>query len=182
MRYYVTKTLIKLIFSSKIMMKILYKNVIFGLLAVLITIFIWGTIPTEAANPNLDGDSQPTRIKLSECLADVKEVTAWGEKETLDAARETCELRKAHAQQKTRFLTSLKKLQQEYQDSTNHGFDKHLPTAIADSWTIVKSCIDFKEGFTYPHNIALLKVPENVRIRCYSLGADLVESALFNQK
>ncbi|BAY62249.1 hypothetical protein NIES22_23210 [Calothrix brevissima NIES-22] len=164
------------------MIKTLYKNIIFGLLAILITILISATIPAEAANPNLDGDSQPTRIKLSECLADVKEVTAWGDKETLDAARETCELRKAHAQQKTRFLASLKKLQLEYQDSSNHGFDKHLPTAIADSWTIVKSCIDFKEGFTYPHNIALLKVPENIRIRCYSLGADLVESNLFNQK
>ena len=163
------------------MMKIVCKNVIFGLLALLITIFILGTIPTEAANPNLDGDAQPTRIKLSECLADVKEVTAWGDKETLDAAREICELRKTHVQQKMRFLTSLKKLQQQYQDSTNHGFDKHLPTAIKDSWTIVKSCIDFKEGFTYPHNIALLRVPENVRSSCYSLGASLVESSLFNQ-
>jgi hypothetical protein len=164
------------------MKKLLSKNVIFGLLAVLIILMISGIIPTWAANPNLDGDSQPTRIKLNECLADVKEVTAWGEQETLYAARNLCEIRQAHAQQKARFLTSLNKLQQQYKDSTNHGFDKHLPTAIADSWTIVKSCIDFKEGFTYPHNIGVWQVPENVRIHCYSLGANLVESALFNQK
>ncbi|MBH8564603.1 hypothetical protein I8748_20855 [Nostoc sp. CENA67] len=164
------------------MIKIVCKNVILGFLAILIAILVSGTIQTWAANPNLDGDSQPTRIKLNECIADVKEVTAWDEKETLAAAREICAVRQSHAKQKARFLKSLKKLQQEYQDATNHGFDKHLPTAIADSWTIVKSCIDFKEGFTYPHNIALLSVPENVRTSCYSLGSDLVESALFSQK
>ncbi|MHC5854765.1 hypothetical protein [Nostoc sp.] len=164
------------------MIKIVFWNVILGFLAVLIAILVSSTIQTWAANPNLDGDSQPTRLKLNECIADVKEVTAWNDKETLDAARNICEIRQSHAKQKARFLASLKKLREQYQNYTNHGFDKQLPTAIADSWTIVKSCIDFKEGFTYPHNIAVLQVPENVRIRCYSVGADLVESALFNQK
>ncbi|MEH2147581.1 hypothetical protein [Nostoc sp.] len=163
------------------MIKIVFWNVILGFLAILITILVSGTIQAWAANPNLDGDSQPTRLKLNECIADVKEVAAWNDKETLDAARKICEIRQSHAKQKARFLASLKKLREQYQNYTNHGFDKQLPTAIADSWTIVKSCIDFKEGFTSPHNVALLSVPENVRSGCYSLGASLVESALFNQ-
>ncbi|MEH1767574.1 MAG: hypothetical protein V7L27_26870 [Nostoc sp.] len=96
------------------------------------------------------------------------------------AARNICDIRQSHAKQKARFLASLKKLREQYQNYTNHGFDKQLRTAITDSWTIVKSCIDFKEGFTYPHNVALLSVPEDVYSGCYSLGASLVESALFN--
>ncbi|WP_392534727.1 hypothetical protein [Nostoc sp. C117] len=164
------------------MIKIICKNVILGFLAVLIVILVSGTIQTRAANPNLDGDSHPTRLKLNECIADVKEVTAWDEKETLDAARKICDKRQSHAKQKAQFLVSLKKLREQYQNYTNHGFDEHLPTAIEDSWTIVKSCIDFKEGFTYPHNVAILSVPEDVRSGCYSLGISLVESALFNEK
>ncbi len=164
------------------MIKIASKNVIFGFLAVLIAILISGTNLVWAATPNLDGDSHPNRLKLNECIADVKEVTAWDEKQTLDAARQICEVRQSHATQKARFLASQKKLQEQYKGHTNHGFDQHVPTAIADSWTIVKSCIDFKEGFTYPHNVALLSVPENVRSSCYSLGASLIESSLFNQK
>ncbi|MEH1820614.1 MAG: hypothetical protein V7L31_16285 [Nostoc sp.] len=163
------------------MIKIVFWNVIWGFLAVLIAILVSGTVQAWATNPNLDGDSQPTRLKLNECIADVKEVTAWEEKETLTAARNICEKRQSHTKQKARFLASLKKLREQYQNYTNHGFDKQLPTAIADSWTIVKSCIDFKEGFTSPHNVAVLSVPEDVRSGCYSLGASLVESALFNQ-
>ncbi|WP_375494081.1 hypothetical protein [uncultured Nostoc sp.] len=130
------------------MIKIVCKNVILGFLAVLIAILVSGTIQ------------------------------AWDEKETLAAARNICDIRQSHTKQKARFLASLKKLREQYQNYTNHGFDKQLPTAIADSWTIVKSCIDFKEGFTSPHNVAVLSVPEDVRSSCYSLGASLVESAL----
>ncbi|MDZ8066262.1 MAG: hypothetical protein RMY64_11580 [Nostoc sp. DedQUE08] len=155
------------------MIKIVCKNVIWGFLAVLITILVSGTIQTWAANPNLDGNSHPTRLTVNECIADVKEITDWDEKKVLDAARKICESRQSHAKQKARFLASLKKLQEQ----NYRRFDEHLPTAIEDSWTIVKSCIDFKEGFTSSHNVAVLSVPENVRSSCYSLGASLVESA-----
>ena len=154
------------------------------LFAIVLTIafMVSVTASNATAIPNLDGDSHPNRLKLNECIADVKEVTAWDEKQTLEAARKICEARQSHTKQKARFLASQKKLHEQYQGYTNHGFDKHLPTAIEDSWTIVKSCIDFKEGFTAPHNIGLLEVPENIRVSCYSLGADLVQSQLFNQK
>ncbi len=49
---------------------------------------------------------------------------------------------------------------------------------MKEAWQIVKLCVDFKEGFTYPHNIALFTVPEDIRISCYRLGSTLVESEL----
>jgi hypothetical protein len=134
---------------------------------------------TLAVTPNLDGESQPHRLKLTDCLTDIKEVTSWDEQETLAAAQNLCHLRQLHTKQKARFLADQQKLREQYQGYTNHGFNKHLPNALEDSWTIVKSCIDFREGFTYPHNIGILQVPENIRINCYSLGAEFLESALF---
>ena len=150
-----------------------------GLTAVLFTTLFATTLNAAEAIPNLDGDSQPNRIKLSECIADIKEVTAWDAAETQKAAINLCDLRKAHAKEKSRFLADLKKLQDQYKGHTNHGFEQHLPTAVQNSWTIVKSCIDFKEGFTSPHNIGVMNVPESIRISCYAVGSNLVESQLF---
>ena len=163
------------------MMLNLSKHRTVGFLIFITTILVINTIPAKAAIPNLDGESRPNRLKLNECIADVKEVTAWDEKQTLAAARDVCKVRQNHAQQKARFLAAQKKLTQEYQNYTNHGFNKHLPIAIEDSWTIVKSCIDLKEGFTSPHNIGVLEVPETIRSQCYSIGANLIESNLLNQ-
>ncbi|MBH8573063.1 hypothetical protein I8752_08550 [Nostocaceae cyanobacterium CENA369] len=118
------------------MIRIVFWNVILGFLAVLIAILVSGTIQTWAANPNLNGDSHPTRFKLNECIADVKEVTAWNDKQTLDAARKICESRQSHAKQKARFLASLKKLQEQYQNFTNHGFDNpNVPVLYSQGQT-----------------------------------------------
>jgi len=111
-----------------------------GFLSFITVMLVLNTIPAKAIMPNLDGESRPNRLKLNECIADVKEVTEWDEKQTLAAARDVCKVRQNHAQQKARFLAAQKKLTQEYQNYTNHGFNKHLPMAIEDSWTIVKSC------------------------------------------
>ena len=150
-----------------------------GLTTVLFTTLFATTLNVAEAIPNLDGDSQPNRIKLSECIADVKEVTAWDADKTQKAAINLCDLRKAHVKEKSRFLADLEKLKEQYKGHTNHGFEQHLPTAVKDSWTIVKSCIEFKEGFTYPHNIGVLNVPESIRISCYAVGSNLVESQFF---
>lgn len=148
----------------------------------LFTIVLAGTLRNVGAVPNLDGESHPNRVQLSQCIADVKEVTEWDDNQTQKAALNICDVRKAHAKEKARFLTALGKLNDQYKDYTNHGFSQHLPTATAAAWTIVKSCIDFKEGFTYPHNVGGLSVPENVRSSCYTLGSGLVEAQLFSQQ
>lgn len=138
-----------------------------------------GQIQAFAATPNLDDDSQPNRTQFNQCVADVKEVVAgWSQQEITQAANQICNARKVHATEKARFIADVAKLNQQYKDYTNHGFNQHLPNATEDAWNIVKSCIDFKEGFTYPHNIAIYIVPNNVRASCYTFGSQLVESQL----
>jgi hypothetical protein len=131
-----------------------------------------------AATPMLEGEVVLARVKLSECLADVKEVTSWDEAQTMTAARQVCEVRQKHLKQKQRFVKALDKLKQQYKGYTNHGLEQHVPTATKDSWSIVKSCIDFKQGFTYPHNIGILIVPATIHQECYQMGAELVEAEI----
>jgi hypothetical protein len=131
-----------------------------------------------AATPMLEGEVVLARVKLSECLADVKEVTSWDEAQTMTAARQVCEVRQKHLKQKQRFVKALDKLKQQYKGYTNHGLEQHVPTATKDSWSIVKSCIDFKQGFTYPHNIGTLTVPATIHQECYQMGAELVEAEI----
>lgn len=151
--------------------------------SIVLTILLSGTLKTFGAIPNLDEDTQPNRVKLTECIADVQQITSgWDETTVRNAAVNICESRKAHAKEKARFLAALGKLSEQYKDYTNHGFAQHLPTATQDAWTIVKNCIDFKEGFTFPHNVGVLIVPENVRSSCYALGSDMVESQLSSRK
>jgi len=142
---------------------------------ILLVILIASTAKTEEAISNLNDDSHPDRIKLEECIADVKEVTSWSESETRKAALKVCELRTIHAREKAKFLTAMDKLNALYKDTK---FSGNLPTATKEAWNVVKSCIDFKQEFTYPHNVGLLIVPEDLRIRCYRLGSGLVESEL----
>ncbi|PAX53333.1 hypothetical protein [Brunnivagina elsteri] len=132
--------------------------------------------------PNLDGESQPNRVKLSECMADVREVTSgWEQQQMNQAATAICDARKAHAKEKARFIGAISKLEKQYQGYTNHGFDKHVKVATQDAWNIVKNCIEFKEGFTHPHNVAIYQVPNEVRKSCYAIGTGLVESQLFTK-
>ncbi len=149
-----------------------------GLSALILVSLLSSTATAEEKYPNLDGESHPERVKMAQCLADVREVTSWSEEETQNAANNVCESRRQHAQKKAQFIEDLRKLTEEYQDQTNHGYAEHLPIAINDAWTTVKSCIDFKEGFTYPHNIGLLLVPESIRQECYTFGSSLVKSQL----
>ena len=134
--------------------------------------------------PQMDGadlpnrDTRPDRVNISECLADVKEVVAWDPKATQSAAKSVCKLRRQHASQKKRFASALVKLHSRYQDRTNHGFDQHIPVAQQNAQSIVKSCIDFKTGFTHPHNIGTLTVPEEIHSTCYDMGIKLVETEL----
>jgi len=145
---------------------------------ILLVILIASTVRSEEAIPNFNGDSNPDRVRLEQCIADVKGVTSWEENETRKAALKLCELRAIHSREKARFLTAMGKLKAKYKDYTNRGFSEHLPIAMKEAGNLVKICIDFKQGFTYPHNIALLTVPEDIRIRCYRLGSSLVESEL----
>ncbi len=130
------------------------------------------------ATPMIEGESVLARVQLSECLADVKEVTSWDEAQTKTAARQVCEARKKQLKQKQRFVKGLDKLKQQYQGYTNHGLEQHVPNATKDSWSIVKSCINFKEGFTHPHNIGTLIVPAIIYQECYQMGAELVEAEI----
>lgn len=155
--------------------KLKWSAVVFVLV---LTLLVGGTLRTVGAPPNLDEDTYPDRIQLSQCIDDMKEVTQWGEDETRKAAVTLCEARKVHAKEKAHFSAALEKLHEQYKDATNHGFAQHLPMATDDAWTIVKSCIDFKEGFTSPHNAAALIIPERVRSSCYTLGASLVEAPI----
>jgi hypothetical protein len=133
----------------------------------------------SSAVPNLDGDSQPNRVKFSECMADVRETTSgWEQQQMNAAATAICNARKAHAKEKARFIGAISKLEQQYKEYTNHGYDKHVKVATQDAWNIVKNCIEFKEGFTHPHNVAIFRVPNEVRKSCYGMGAGLVESQL----
>jgi hypothetical protein len=134
---------------------------------------------SSSAIPNLDGESQPNRVKFSECIADVREVTGgWEQQQMNQAATAICDSRKAHAKEKARFISAIGKLEKQYQGASNHGFDKHVKIATQNSWNIVKNCIEFKEGFTYPHNVGTYRVPNEVRSSCYGMGAGLVESQL----
>ncbi len=158
------------------MLKIFRRSVF--LPTVLLGIFI-GQIQSLAVPPNLDDDSQPNRTQLKDCLADVRQsVGGWSEEEIATAANQICNARKAHAKAKAKFIADLAKLHQQYVEITNHGFSQHLNDATNDAWNTVKSCIDFKEGFTYPHNVAIFIVPNDVRSSCYGLGSQLVESQL----
>jgi hypothetical protein len=96
----------------------------------------------------------------------------------MTAARQVCEVRQKHLKQKQRFVKALDKLKQQYKGYTNHGLEQHVSTATKDSWSIVKSCIDFKQGFTYPHNIGTLTVPATIHQECYQMGAELVEAEI----
>lgn len=146
---------------------------------IVVTIILSSTLKTFSAIPNLDEDTQINRVRLTECIADIKEVTSgWDDTEVQNAAVKICDSRQALTNEKARFLVALGKLNDRYKEQTGHGFAQHLQTATQEAWTIVKSCMDFKEGFTSPHNIALLIVPENIHSSCYALGADLVESQL----
>jgi hypothetical protein len=164
----------------------MFKNLIFKTMLkiskIILVSWLCCSVITETVSaqnvPDLKGESAPNRIKISECIADVKEVTSWDVNSTQEAAQNLCNLRKKHAQSRKFFLTTISKLNAEYKDHTNHGLNAHLPTAIAAATNIVKSCIDFKEGFTYPHNIGLLIVPELIRIDCYKLGADFVNKEI----
>jgi hypothetical protein len=131
-----------------------------------------------AATPILEGEVVLSRVKLAECLADVKEVTSWDEAQTMTAARQVCEVRQKHLKQKQRFVKALDKLKQQYKGYTNHGLEQHVPKATTDSWSIVTSCIDFKQGFTHPHNIGTLTVPATIHNECYQVGAELVEAEI----
>ncbi|BAZ37195.1 hypothetical protein NIES4101_31160 [Calothrix sp. NIES-4101] len=137
----------------------------------------------SSSAPNLDGDSQPNRVKFSECMADVQETTSGWEKQQMNsAATAICNARKAHAKEKARFIAAISKLEKQYEGYTNHGFDQHVKVATQDAWNIVKNCIEFKEGFTHPHNVAIYQVPNDVRKSCYAMTAGLVESQLIVSK
>lgn len=158
------------------MLRNLFKSRVLKFVILIVTMFVLTRIPASAAIPNLDGDTHPNRLKLSECLIDLKKVADWNGEQASEAARKICELRQDHAKQKARFLASQDQLTKIYKDWSR--FNKYLPIAITDSWQIVKSCIDFKEGFTSTHNIESLTLPEKIRSECYSLGADFIESHL----
>jgi hypothetical protein len=130
------------------------------------------------AAPDIEGDSEPINAQPSQCLADVKEVTAWDETATRQAANQVCTERRRHIRAKQRFETSLVALNREYRERTNHGFSAFLPEAIRRSRAIVENCIALKEGFTAPHNVAALLIPETIRIDCYVVGTQLVEAEL----
>jgi hypothetical protein len=161
------------------MMKIPHKQIFLAaFFAIPLSIFTLDIVSSSAV-PNLDGDSQPNRIKLNECMVDVREVTSgWEQQQMNQAATAICNSRKAHAKEKARFIGAISKLEKQYQGYTNHGFDKHVKVATQDAWNVVKNCIEFKEGFTYPHNVAIYRVPNEVRKSCYGMGAGLVESQL----
>lgn len=166
-------------FAMKVFRKI---GLLTVFLTILLTILLSGTLRTVAAMPNLDDDSHPNRVKVEECIADVKQVTEWDANATQKAALNVCQARQSHAKEKARFVAALGKLSAQYKDYTNHGFSQHLPTATNDAWAIVKNCIDFQQGFRSPHNVAVLIVPEDIRKSCYTLGSGLVESQLFTGK
>jgi hypothetical protein len=161
------------------MLRKLFKSKVSVFLILTIVIFTLTRIPAIAVTPNLNGnESHPDRLKLSECVVDLKEVVEWDEEEILAGSQELCKLRQGHAKQKARFLNAQNLLTERYKNNGSSGYNKHLPVAISASWEIVKKCLDFKEGFANPHNIAILTIPELFRMQCYSLGADLVESTL----
>jgi hypothetical protein len=132
----------------------------------------------------MDGADQPDpgsrniRTKTSECLADVQAVVAWEPKMTQSAAITLCQLRRQQAIQQQLFAAALVKLHDRYQSQTNHGFAKHITVAQQEAKSIVKSCIDFKTGFTYPHNIGTLTVPAEISASCYKIGINLLETEL----
>jgi hypothetical protein len=161
------------------MKKVSHKQIFWAVFIAIPISLITRNIDTSSAVPNLDGDSQPNRVKFSECMADVRETTSgWEQQQMNAAATAICNARKAHAKEKARFISAISKLEKQYQGYTNHGFDKHVKVATQDAWNIVKNCIEFKEGFTYPHNVAVYRVPNEVRKSCYGMGAGLVESQL----
>ncbi len=155
------------------------KNIVkIALLSSLLSIMITSKLQAQEM-PKIEGDNDPIRMNISECLADIKEVTAWDEESTLEAAKRLCELRQKHSEEKARFYTAIKKLNEQFKDYTNHGFNEHLPTAIKDAEKIVNTCINLKSGFRHPHNIALYMVPEIDLANCYSFGASIIEGELY---
>lgn len=161
------------------MMRVFSKSGLSIIVFSIATILLSSTLKTFSAIPNLDEDTQMHRVKLTECIADIKEVTSgWDDTEVQNAAVKICDSRQALTNEKARFLVALGKLNDRYKEQTSHGFAQHLPTATQEAWAIVRSCMDFKEGFSSPHNVAVLIVPENIHSSCYALGADLVESQL----
>jgi 23S rRNA pseudoU1915 N3-methylase RlmH len=146
-----------------------------SIVATLSTLMMGVSQMDGAARPDR---ARPDRTKMSECLADVKEVVAWEAKVTQSSAITLCQLRRQRVIQQKRFASALVRLHDRYQDQTNHGFAKHIPVAQQDAKEIVNSCIDFKTGFTYPHNIATLTVPEEIYASCYGIGIKLVETEL----
>jgi hypothetical protein len=161
------------------MIKIPHKQIFLAVLCTMSLSILTLDVVSSSAVPNLDGDSQPNRVKFSECMADVRGVTGgWEQQQMNQAATAICNSRKAHAKGKARFIGAIGKLEKQYQGASNHGFDKHVKVATQNSWNIVKNCIEFREGFTYPHNVAVYRVPNEIRSSCYGMGVGLVESQL----
>ncbi len=147
-------------------------------IATVLAVVLLSTAAKVEAAPTIEGDTDPINTQPSQCLADVKEVTAWDEAATRQAANQVCAERRRHVQAKQRFEKSLVALNQEYRERTNHGFSQFLPEAVRRSRAIVENCIALKEGFTAPHNVATLLVPETLRSDCYAVGTQLVEAEL----
>jgi hypothetical protein len=161
------------------MKKVSHKQIFSAVFMAISISIITLNIASSSAVLNLDGDSQPNRIKLSECMADVREVTGgWEQQRMNQAATAICDARKAHAKEKVRFLGAISKLEKQYKGYTNYGYDKHVKVATQNSWNIVKNCIEFREGFTHPHNVGVYRVPNEIRKSCYGMGTGLVESQL----
>jgi hypothetical protein len=127
------------------------------------------------ARPTIPSDGRPLRTVPAECIADVKEVTAWDAAETKKAADTVCDLRTKHGAARKRLLDDLAKLVATFKDVTNHDHAANLPATIKSVQTIVQQCVAALESQQYCHNIACLTLPEDNAIFCENQAAALVE-------
>lgn len=121
----------------------------------------------------IDGNSKPLVQDIAACRAEVDEAIAWGEESNQEEAVKLSALRKEHQSKKEKYIKKLQHMIDVTADWTNHERNKAYENAVKTSVKVLTECIQANERMYYPHNIALLIVPESVRIECYDWALTL---------
>jgi hypothetical protein len=115
----------------------------------------------------IDGEALPSRTQYADCLADIKDVVAWGDEEEAKQAKNLCALRAEHARLKLDFVAQLQKLVDDYADYNNHGVNGLVANAALKTVDILAACVDANDTYGLCHNIACVTSPEYDHIACY---------------
>ena len=128
---------------------------------------------TGPLHPKVPADDAAIRTSNAQCVADIKEVTAWSDAETQKAADQLCDLRKKHDVARGHLLDALAKLVADFKDVTNRDHAENLPESIAGVQQLVALCEKTLATQEHAHNIEIPMQVERDAIFCDDQAAAL---------